>query len=91
MKSLLSVLKGLFYGYLAYLPAMLAVEHIAYGRVDTEKAFYALYYPLGAPFLVFPSVWRYTSPDEIVLNLLGGALLIAGVVFALHQRRNLSS
>ena len=87
MKSLLAVLKGLFYGYVAYLPLMLAVEYAFYRRVDGEKAFYALYYPFGAPFLIVPSGWKHIQADEVVLNFLGAALLIAGVAFALRVRR----
>jgi hypothetical protein len=72
------VLLGIACGYIAYLPVLIVVEHLTYGRVDSEKAFYALYYAFGAPFLLFPSNWSLTQRDELTLNIIGGALLIVG-------------
>jgi len=46
-----------------------------------------LYYPLGALFLIVPSMWKYTRPDEVILNLAGAALLALGVVFALRWQK----
>jgi hypothetical protein len=87
MRTILCILKGLFWGYVAYLPIILVVEYCMYRRLDSEKAFYALYYPLGAVFLVFPSMWKNTPRDEIILNLIGGVLLVLGVAVELRLRR----
>lgn len=81
MKKLPFVLVGLVSGYVAYVFAMVAVEYAIYGRVDTEKAFYALFSPFELPVIIVPSNWKYVRPEEILLSLLGAALLVAGVVF----------
>lgn len=88
MRNVLAVLQGLVCGYLVYLPIMLLVEFVTYRRIDTEKAFYALYYPLGAPFLLMPSGWKYVRPDEVLLNILGGFLLVAGAIYAVVRSRH---
>jgi hypothetical protein len=73
---------GFLGGYLAYLPIMCVIELILYRRIDTEKAFYALYYPLGMPFLLSPGSWKITPAPEIVLTLIGGLLVFGGLVGA---------
>jgi CDP-diglyceride synthetase len=85
MRKVLTVFQGLIFGFVAYLPIMLFVEFVAYWRIDGEKAFYALYYPLGAHFLFVPSNWRYVRPEEIILNILGGALLVVGLIYFLRR------
>jgi hypothetical protein len=87
MRKVLAILLGLVYGYITYLQIMLLVEFVAYRRIDMEKVFYALYYPLGAPFLLMPSGWKYVRADEVLLNILGAVLLIAGVVYALRRSK----
>lgn len=91
MRKLFAVLQGLAFGYVAYLPVMLLVELITYRRIDEEKTFYALYYPLGALFLLVPSGWKYVRPDEVILNLLGGSFLVVGLVYSLRRSSILSS
>lgn len=78
LRTLGRILLGIACGYIAYLPILIVVEHLTYGRVDFEKAFYALYYAFGAPFLLFPSNWSLTQRDELILNIIGSALLIVG-------------
>src|SRR5580704_4894692 len=84
VKIVLRILAGLIGGYLAYLPILLITEYLMRGRIDSERAFYALFYPMEAPYLVVPYFWRYASVDEVVLKLVGGALLVAGVLLALR-------
>jgi hypothetical protein len=79
-------LLGLLAGYVAYLPTIFIVEYAIYGRVDAERAFYALYYALGAPFLLTSSGWQYVQKDEVILNLLGALLLICGALAANNKR-----
>ena len=78
LRTLGRILLGIACGYIAYLPVLIVVEHLTYGRVDSEKAFYALYYAFGAPFLLVPSNWTFLQKDELILNIIGGALLIVG-------------
>jgi glycopeptide antibiotics resistance protein len=73
---------GILAGYVAYIPALFVVEYATYGRIDSEKAFYALFYAFGAPFLLTPSGWKYARIDEILLNLIGAILLIFGAIVA---------
>jgi hypothetical protein len=73
---------GFICGYLAYLPAILIVEFALYGRLDSERAFYALYYAIGAPFLLWPSNWENLPQDELILNFVGAILISSGIVFA---------
>jgi len=73
---------GFVCGYLAYLPAILIVEYALYGRVDSERAFYGLYYAIGAPFLLWPSSWEYLQQDELILNIVGAFLITFGIVIA---------
>lgn len=77
---------GALVGYVAYLPAIFVVEYAVYGRVDTERAFYALYFAIGAPFLFKPSGWNYIRLDEVLLNLVGGTLIVLGAVAANSRR-----
>jgi hypothetical protein len=73
---------GFLCGYVAYLPAIFIVEYALYGRVDSERAFYALYYAVGAPFLLSPSNWEYLQNDELILNLVGALLIASGIIIA---------
>jgi len=84
VKVVLRILAGLACGYLAYLPVLFVVEYAAYGRIDNEKVFYALYCPLEAPYLVLPSLWKYASSDEIILRIIGGSFLLTGVLLSLR-------
>jgi hypothetical protein len=81
IRSVLRIILGLIVGYISYLPVLLIVEYASFGRLDMEKAFYALYCPFQAPFLVLPSTWRNPHVNEITLQFVGGAFLIAGAVF----------
>ena len=87
IKIVFRILAGLVGGYVAYLPLLLVVEYATYGRIDGEKVFYALYYPLEAPYLALPSTWKNTSSSVIVLEVLGGLLLITGVLLAIRGRQ----
>jgi hypothetical protein len=77
---------GFLCGYIAYLPVIYVVEYALYGRVDSERAFYALYHAIDAPFLLSPSNWEYLPKDELILNI-AGALLIAFGIFVANNRR----
>jgi hypothetical protein len=90
-KIVLRIFGGLVGGYLAYLPILLITEYVTRGRIDSERAFYALFYPMEAPYLVVPYFWRYASVDEVVLKLVGGALLVAGVLIALRGIKKTNS
>ncbi len=79
-------LAGFFVGYLLYLPFTWIVEFFLYGRVDSEKEFYALLYAIGAPFLLLPSNWKYLQTDELILNVIGGTLIAAGILIATNDR-----
>jgi|HubBroStandDraft_5_1064220.scaffolds.fasta_scaffold472380_2 hypothetical protein len=76
LRRLLLTLLGIAAGYAAYIPVLIIVEYATYGRVDSEKAFYALYYPFNAPFLLT------ASGDELILTLAGTVLIIAGIIVA---------
>jgi hypothetical protein len=73
---------GFLCGYVAYLPAIYIVEYSLYGRVDSERAFYALFYAIGAPFLLLPSNWNYLQNDELILNIVGLFLIASGIIVA---------
>jgi hypothetical protein len=79
---------GFVCGYIAYLPAIYIVEYALYGRVDSERAFYAMFYAIGAPFLLLPSNWGYLrhldnlQQDELILNIVGALLIASGIVIA---------
>jgi hypothetical protein len=73
---------GIIAGYVAYIPALFVVEYATYGRIDSEKAFYALYYAFGAPFLLTPSGWKYAQIDEVLLNVIGTVFMISGAIVA---------
>ena len=84
LKIIFRIVAGVVVGYLAYIPVLLVVEYATFaGRVDMEKAFYALYFPLEGPYLLLPSTWKSVRTDEMVLQLVGGLLLITGVVFSI--------
>jgi hypothetical protein len=77
---------GFFGGYVAYLPVTLAVEFALYGRIDSEREFHALYYAIGAPFLLEPSGWQYLQSDELILNIAGAVLIAMGIFIANNRR-----
>ncbi len=77
---------GFLGGYVAYIPVTFVVEYALYGRIDSEREFYALYYAIGAPFMLEQSYWRYFQDDEFILNI-AGAILIAMGVFIANNRR----
>jgi len=77
---------GILAGYVTYLPAIFVVEYSIYGRIDSERAFYALYFAFGAPLLLTPSGRQYVRLDEEVLSLVGGALIVFGVFIANSRR-----
>lgn len=83
-KVVLRILAGLACAYLAYLPVLFVVEYATFGRIDSEKVFYALYCPLEAPYLLLPSSWKYDSSDEIILQIIGGSFLLIGVILPLQ-------
>jgi hypothetical protein len=89
MRTLLRALAGLVFGYLIYLPFLLGVEYLFFHRLDGEKVFYGLYSPFEAPFLLAPSTWRTSRVEELVLESIGGILLIGGVVVALRMGRGM--
>lgn len=68
--------------YGAYVPVLFAVEYAVYGRVDSERAFYALYFAFGAPFLLLPSARQYIRLDEVILNCVGAVLFAAAIIFS---------
>jgi hypothetical protein len=77
---------GFLGGYVAYLPVTLAVEFALYGRIDSEREFHALYYAIGAPFLLDPSDWQYLQSDELILNIAGAVLIAMGIFIANNRR-----
>jgi hypothetical protein len=87
VRTVLRILMGLIVSYISYLPVLLIVEYASFGRLDMEKAFYALYSPLEAPFLFLPSTWRNPHIDEIILEFIGGTFLIAGAAFSVRRGR----
>jgi len=76
---------GFLGGYVAYLPVTCAVEFALYGRIDSEREFHALYYAIGAPFLLDRADWQYLQSDELILNI-AGAILIAIGIFVANNR-----
>jgi hypothetical protein len=87
MRVLIRVLVGLICGYLVYLPFLFGVEYLFFHRLDGEKVFYALYCPFESPYLLAPSTWKTSSTPELLLELVGGLLLIGGVGVALRGLR----
>ena len=85
-KMIFRTVIGMLFGYIAYLPTILVVEYAVYGRIDSERAFYALYFAVGAPFLLTPSGREYVRLDEVLLSLIGGAFIVFGVVAANSRR-----
>lgn len=79
-------LVGFAIGYALYLPSIPIVELAIHGRVDQERAFYALYYAIGAPFLLTPSGREYLQPDELALNLVGLPLIALCITAANTER-----
>jgi hypothetical protein len=75
--------------YAAHIPALFVVEYAVYGRVNSERAFYALYFAFGAPFLLFPSTRQYVRLDEVILNCVG-AVLFAAAIFLFNFPRTRS-
>jgi hypothetical protein len=73
---------GFLGGYIAYLPVTYIVEYALYGRVDSERGFYALFYPVGAPSLLFRSNWEYLPTDEGILSIAGAILIASGIIIA---------
>lgn len=86
MSTLLRALVGLMLGYLVYLPFLVGVEYLFFHRLDGERVFYGLFCPFESPFLLAPSTWRASRIDELVLEAIGGLLLIGAVVTALRRR-----
>ena len=68
--------------YAAYMPALFIVEYAVYGRVDSERAFYALYFAFGAPYLLTASGRQYVRLDEFILNCVGAVLFAVAIVVA---------
>jgi len=85
-RILLRIFLGFLLGYVAYLPVTCAVEYALYGRIDFEREFHALYYAIGAPFLLDRSNWQYLQKDELILNILGAVLIATGVFIANRRR-----
>jgi hypothetical protein len=79
-------LLGFLVGYAVYLPVTLVVEFALYGRIDSEREIYALPYAVGAPFLLFPSNRIYLQDDELILNIAGAVLIVAGILIATNER-----
>ena len=87
-KRVMAILKGLLWGYIAYLPLMVGVEYLIYRRLDSERVFYALYYAFGAPFLLSASNWKYIQRDELILNVVGCVALVIGVSIMLRRGKS---
>jgi hypothetical protein len=85
-KVVYRTLLGFLGGYIAYLPITFVVEFSLYGRIDSEREFYALYYAIGAPFLLDPSDWKYLQSDELILNIAGAVLIAMGIFIANNRR-----
>jgi len=85
-KLLGRALLGFLGGYIVYFPFTWIVEFALYGRIDSQREFYALYYAVGAPFLLFPSNWEYLQTDELILNIVGCVLIVAGILIAINER-----
>ena len=77
---------GIVCAYVAYIPVLVAVEYAVYGRVDSERAFYGLYFAFGAPFLLMPSARRYVRLDEVILNCVGAILFASAIILANFPR-----
>ena len=50
--------------------------------LDSERAFYTLYFAFGAPFLLTPSGRQYARLDEVILNCVGALLFAVAIVLA---------
>lgn len=89
-RVLIRTLIGIICAYAAYIPILFAVEYAVYGRVDSERALYALYFAFGAPFLLMSSGRRYVRVDEVVLNCVGAILFATAIIlFNLPRVRSL--
>ena len=84
---------GAFVGYVIYLPTIYVVEYALYGRADSERVFYSLFYPLGLIWLLIGQDNTYLPKDELILTLEGSALPISGIIIAnsKHARKFLSA
>jgi hypothetical protein len=80
-------IRGGFFGYLAYVLLLWAVQEIEYGRVDEEHFLYALFNPLLLPYLFWPPNWselsRYDGGREVFLIFSGAMLVIFGALISL--------
>jgi len=86
-RLLLRSVIGLIAGYLAYLPALAIEQVLSFGKLDGERFFYGLYLPFQLPFIFFPDFRDSYTSGEIFLQLIGIALMILGVWFALRTRK----
>jgi len=85
-RSVYRTFLGFLGGYIVYLQAIYIVEYALYGRVDSERVFYALFDAYGAPFLLFRSNWDYLPTDALILNITGGILIASGIFIANNKR-----
>jgi hypothetical protein len=85
-KAIYRTFLGFLGAYIAYIPVTFVVEYALYGRIDSEREFYALYYAVGAPFMLERSYWNYVQQDEFILNIAGVALIAIGVIIANNRR-----
>jgi len=77
---------GIICAYAAYIPILFAVEYAVYGRVDSERAFYALYFAFGAPFLLTSWGRQYVRVDQVILNCVGAILFATSIILFNHPR-----
>jgi hypothetical protein len=85
-KVVIRTLIGIICAYAAYIPVLFLVEYAVYGRVDSERAFYALYFAFGAPFLLMPSARQYVRLDEVILNCVGAILFSTAIILSNFPR-----
>jgi hypothetical protein len=86
MRVMLRTCVGIVCAYLLYLPVLLIVEHVVYGRIDEERVFYGLYSAFGFPFLLTSSGRKHVMVDEAILNCAGAILIVSGIVLANSAR-----
>ena len=79
-------IRGTFFGYLAYVLLLWAMQEFEYGRVDEEHFMYALFNPVLLPYLLWPPNWKelskYDGGREVFLILSGAMLVIFGAVIS---------